>query len=189
MFLLLEEDTYRPLMPMDQMLLMKEFEAVHKIWGARGIYFAVLYGWKGSPFADEEEKAREANVLERISNPNWYSDTFPYKFIREGSSKLSSFKGEIMRAITRINDKYPVPELEDYDYYENRIRQTKKALGEIKVKAGDAAAMKKAADTESTYNKNIREMRNYQQEAENALTSKYRQKKHLSLNDLIALHR
>ncbi len=184
MFLTLREDTYCPVFPLEQMLLMREFEAVHKVWGIRGIYFVVLFGWKGSPFIDEDETVREKTVIDRISEKSWYG-TGQHKLIEKPSAPISVRRSEIKAAIEKINQKYPVPEIEDYDYYSARIKKMRDNLAAMNINVKNPSELKKAADTEQAINKNIKEMRSYQLEAEAAIASKYAQVKFLSLNDLI----
>ena len=187
MFLLIEEETYRPVFPVEQMLLLREFEAVHKIWGIRGLYFVVLFGWRGSPHIDEEERLREQNVLQRTDESKEWYGTGLYKKIPNPGSKLSPMRAEIKAAIAKLNEKYRIPELDDYDYYAERIGKSRETIASLVPKGKDLIEIKKAADAEMTMNKNIAELRKYQSEAESALTAKYKQKKHLSLNDLIEL--
>jgi len=184
MYKTLDEITYRPIYVAEQLLLLREMAVVHKTWGVRGLYFVTLCGWAGSPFLDEEPKQREATVLERISDEDWYSNDNFSRFVKE-KIKLGAYHNDIIRAIDKANEKFKVPELEDHSYYGSRIDTMRMAITKLKYDSGDVGKIQKASATELSLNKNVSELRKYQSEAEANILAKRGKKLHLSLNDFL----
>ena len=126
-------------------------------------------------------------MLVYLENPLWYNASDPMtKFVKE-RVKLGGYHSDIKRAIERANEKFRVPELEDYDYYGSRIGKMREAAGQLKYDSKKPAEIQKAAATESGLNKNTKELRNYQAEAEALILAKRGKRLHLSLNNFIEL--
>lgn len=184
MYKTLEEITYRPIYVLEQMLLLREMAVVHGTWGIRGLYFVTLYGWAGSPYMDEDPKKREANVLERIANPDWYNNETLCRWVKE-KIRLGAYHNDIIRAIDKANEKFKVPELEDHSYYGMRIDTMRMAITKLKYDSGDVGKIQKASATELSLNKNVSELRKYQSEAEANILAKRGKKLHLSLDSFL----
>jgi len=62
-----------PLFVLDQMMMTGAVNNVYKRYGIHGIYYAVLFGWPGSPFASiTSNEERDKLVFEEVYNRTYY---------------------------------------------------------------------------------------------------------------------
>lgn len=130
MIIHVDTTTGSPLFVMDQMMMIGAIRDVYNKYGIHGIYYAVLFGWPGSPFYSViSEPARDELVVQEVYGTKYYDPVQKEEILTERFSCKEQFNQSDMKlAIQSINSLAPVPVLEEKYLYTRLLEINKSGL-------------------------------------------------------------
>jgi len=123
--------TGSPLFVVDQMTMISSIRQVYQKYGIHGIYYAVLYGWVGSPFYSITVEADRNKMVTREVYAGEYFDPVQKKQIlpsEQYTCEDQYLQPEMREAIGMINSLARIPVVEDRVLYQKLLDQNKASL-------------------------------------------------------------
>lgn len=119
-----------PIFILGQMNMISSLRAVYEKYGIHGIYYAVLFGWPGSPYASvTDEEQRDAYVVKEVYGNTYYDSIRKEQITIEDFSVKEQYKAHDMaEAMKVIYDLARVPVIENRLLYLRLLDRNKLAL-------------------------------------------------------------
>lgn len=123
-------DTGAPMFVLGQMMQIESLRVVYKKYGIHGIYYAVLFGWAGSPFATlTKDSLRDENVCREVYGSTYYDPNTKELVTMENYQVKDQYLQDDMRlAIKTINELARVPIIEERNLYLKLLDRNKEDL-------------------------------------------------------------
>lgn len=142
--------------PIEQMLMIPDCHTCYKNYGIHGLYYAILFGWAGSPYRNKtNEEERDTTVYDAIR----LTEIFDYnkgKMAKPDKTHREMYKNpHIKKAIQAIIQHARIPTLELRAYYTQQIDELMGHKSNIVYNPADAATFKKQLDTVTAINNAI----------------------------------
>ena len=127
MTIYVNNDNGAPMFVLNQMMMIESIRSVYKRYGIHGIYYAVLFGWQGSPFASlTSESMRDENVCREVYGNTYYDPNIKELVSMENYQVKEQYLQDDMRsAIQSINELARIPILEEKALYLKLLDQNK----------------------------------------------------------------
>lgn len=130
MIIHVDPDSGSPLFVMDQIMMIRSLNTIYHKYGIHGIYYAVFFGWSGSPFATitNEEEKHDLIAAEVYGKP--YYDPIQKEEVSQEKlrNKDQYKKPDMQEAIQIIGRLARVPVLEDKISYLRWLDDNTKAM-------------------------------------------------------------
>ena len=183
MIIIIDRETRIPMFSIEQMLMMKETRECYLEYGIHGLYYCVLFGWKGSPyFSVVDENKRDEMVSEDVMSMQYYDPnegktiTRPqWKHEKMYTSKL------IVNAIKKIEEVTPSALIDDYNYFE-KLRENIKEEASIEWDP-DPTIKAKQATMQKVFLDNLEKLRASQLDILQQIEDMFKLNKLASIND------
>lgn len=156
MRIFIDKETLIPRFPVDQIMMIGEFQTVYKQFGWQGIMYTILFGWQGSPYVNGtvKEDERDMMIMDHLDSTDIY-DPVKEEFLTKWAKKAKDmYKLPAIKAgVKQINVLCPVALLELANFYDQESTNIKKAIKDIQYEsdpeknAKNAAAKAKLFDT------------------------------------------
>lgn len=114
-----DTQTGAPIFVLNQMMMLSSIRDVYKKYGIHGIYYAVLFGWSGSPFASlTNDSIRDENVVKEVYGSKYYDPVQKEEIASEPFSCKEQYKQQDMKAaIKMITSLARVPIIEERNLF------------------------------------------------------------------------
>lgn len=175
--------------PVEQLLMVSAVQKMYSMYGIHGLYYAIYFGWEGSPFRSIEDKQeRSERVMAEIFEQEYWD---PSKKKHVPCSKMHSKKNPFFQehtmkpAIEAINSLAPVPQIESYNFLESQIHNLRKEMSKVKVDQNDPNKLSVQMKNLQTLLGNIKDMEKLRDQAMEEISSVMKEQEMCSLNDFI----
>lgn len=130
MTIYINTDTGAPMFVISQMMMIDSLREVYKRYGIHGIYYAVLFGWAGSPFASlTKESMRDENVCREVYGSTYYDPNKKELVTIENYQIKEQYLQDDMRAAIKIiNELARVPIIEEKNLFLKLLDRNKEDL-------------------------------------------------------------
>ena len=182
-----QKDTGTPIFMLDQLLMDSALKECYKHFGIHGLYYAILFGWNGSPYRSKTNiEERDQLAYDSVKTLEIF-DSYKDKIAKPDKLTKDMYKNPfIKKAIETINELAKVPILELKYFFLKQIETLRLQIETVKWDK-DPTILKKQVDTHKGIMESIKKMTTEIEIIDAKIEEIFRNEKLPSLNDIILL--